>query len=113
MKRDMEVIRKLILALEAAEFGVSSDEIDLGIDNAVVEYHMRLMAQANLITVDTLRCGIMFKEMTWAGHDFADTCRDDTVWRRTTKEVKEKSKSVSFDVLLALLKAAATKLLIE
>lgn len=40
--------------------------------------------------------------VTWAGHEFLDTARNETVWTRTKELVKEKGGSASFEVVKAL-----------
>ncbi len=109
MKRDMQVIRKLILYLEEAEPGCDSDDIDLELDTDVLEYHMRLMDEAGLICITPMRGGVIFNRMTWQGHDFADAARDDVVWKKTLRKVAETTKSVTFELLTHLLKGTLAK----
>ena len=112
MKRDMNVIRKLILFCETAENGTGSDDIDLDVDDDVLDYHLRLMDEAGLIKTQRTNSGVLFIRMTWTGHDFADACRDDVVWKRTMRTIAEKTKSVTFDVPLHVLKGTLTTTLL-
>ena len=113
MKRDMQVIRKLILACETAAPGSTSDEFDLGQDVDVIDYHLRLMGEAGLVKVQASLGVCIFLSVTWEGHDFADACRDDVVWKKTIKQIKSRTQSVSFDVLLQLLKGTLTNVLLD
>jgi len=83
MKRDMDLVRKILLAMEADQPVIMT----LGYDPDVVGHHVWLMEQGDLITVSAtsthddvgpvaLPCAI-----TWKGHEFLDAVRDDTVWQ--------------------------------
>lgn len=93
MKRDMDLIRDLLLAIEAdGQFnGLSIVEPsigDLGIteDNFyVIAYHLTLLIEAGIIEGrDGMRMP-MLRRLTWAGHDFVDSIRDPDVWMKTRK----------------------------
>lgn len=104
MKRDMDLIRELLLKLEALPIrqgGVvhialyeNDPEDDLRIDGFTfdqIEYHLNLIDQAGLIVGAGNRpmTGILFKSLSWEGHDFLDSIRDPEVWRKTRNGVKE------------------------
>ncbi|TXN73413.1 DUF2513 domain-containing protein [Methylobacterium sp. WL6] len=97
MKRDMSLIRELLLKLEVLEKStfdiatVSSSEPEITIDGYSVDqtdYHMSLLYEAGLITsgadTDMMMDGTwIFRRLTWSGHDFIETVRDPEVWKRT------------------------------
>ncbi len=95
MKRDMDLIRDLLLKLEALDVNafevatVSTENLDLdGYEAAQIDHHMALLYEAGLIVSgidqDALGEGTwVFRRVTWAGHDFLDTIRDPEVWKRT------------------------------
>lgn len=113
MKRDIGLVRKLILCLETNELPADSDELNLEVDQDAIDYHLRLMIEAGLIMGTTMRGGVIVSRLTWEGHDFADACRDDVVWKKTIRHIGEKTKSVTFDVLVSVLKGILTKTLME
>ena len=45
--------------------------------------------------------------LTWAGHEFLDNARNDTIWRGVLSKIKSAALTVSFDVLAELLKSGA------
>jgi hypothetical protein len=51
--------------------------------------------------------GAVIIRMTWAGHDFLDAARDDTVWRKAKDNVLKPGVSWTFDLLKQTLKALA------
>ncbi|MCJ2043501.1 DUF2513 domain-containing protein [Methylobacterium sp. J-078] len=97
MKRDMGLIRELLLKLEdlektSHEFAtINSSEPELQVDgfqSDQIDYHVSLLYEAGLITsgtdTDLMMDGTwIFRRLTWAGHDFLDTVRDPEVWKRT------------------------------
>lgn len=113
MKRDMELIRSLILSLETAESGTDSSDINIaGYDEKSIAYHMTLLTEGGFIRTSQMRAGVIFNAMTWSGHDFADACRDEGVWKKSISAVKDKAASASFDVLLSVLKSTLTTLIV-
>lgn len=117
MKRDFDVIRKILLDVEEAKDleGVYAPKIE-NVEEEVVKYHLLLMRDAGLIDgieVSTLGDGFNLRRinMTWAGHDFLDSARNDTVWKKTQKTIKESIGSVSLDVLKSLLRKEALQFL--
>jgi hypothetical protein len=106
----MELIRRIVLAVEDSPTGYAQD--DLGIDDRTPEeiaYHAHLMIQAGLATgVETTHMGssspsAQITSLTWEGHEFADAARDETRWKKAMGIVQAKGGAVGFDVLKDLL----------
>ena len=114
MKRDMDLVRKIILAIESHEHG-SMDEMVVvdGYSDEQVGYHAHLMLQAGLIdgfdisARDENSPTVQPTSLTWAGHEFADNARNDTTWNKAKTTVAEKVGTVAFGVLTELLKKIA------
>ena len=93
MKRDMDLIRELMLKLEVFPSGVlrfRADSAEIQVDGhtpAEVFYHLGLIKEARLIHSEgSGRMGsIEFAGLTWAGHDFLDSVRSADVWDKTKK----------------------------
>ena len=97
MKRDMGLIRELLLKLEVIEKStfdivtIGSSEPEIAVEGYSVDqadYHMSLLYEAGLITSGTDTDAMMdgtwiFRRLTWSGHDFLETVRDPEVWKRT------------------------------
>jgi hypothetical protein len=115
MKRDWEVIRKILLKIEelpTEDSTFSSHELE-GIDNAIVAFQMRLMLDSGLIE-GSCRDAIggapychAFR-LTWAGCEFLDAIRRDTVWN----EIKKQAKTKTVDLPIGIINSVA-KVLIE
>lgn len=114
MKRDMDVIRRIVLEVEAMDSGhalVSSD----GLDEATFAAHAVWMEEAGLIKAniqDRLSGGppkVLIRRLTWAGCEFADAVRSDTLWKKAKDNVMKPSMSFTFDVLKEWLKTEITQ----
>lgn len=92
MRRDMDLIRKLVLKIEELTTGPNDlfiakpSELGLaGYTDAEIQYHFDLMVEGGLI--DTGGAipfnNIRFRRLTVAGHDFVDSVRDDAIWAKT------------------------------
>ena len=108
MKRDMELVRKLLFFAEADR---KDDELceEYGLD--VVAGHVAILLDAGLI-VGSAPAGQSGRpiasdiiRLTWAGHEFLDNARNDKVWNRVMATVKNAVTTVSFEVLVEMLKA--------
>lgn len=94
MKRDMDLVRKILLRLEDHESGFAPDE--LAIDSYTddqVGYHVYLMGQAGLLEVAD-RTGLSSRtpcalplNLTWDGHEFIANAREETNWLQAKKVV--------------------------
>lgn len=106
MKRDFELIRKLILATESDSQG--KIEID-GYSKEQVGYHTYLLVDAGLakgIDVTTTHDVLpqwQILHLTSAGHDFADAARNESIWQKAKEIVKDKTGGVTIDVMKQVL----------
>jgi hypothetical protein len=116
VKRNIDLVRAILLALEAHESGFAPDPFTVaGYDQETIQHHVWLMAQGDLVTAhDVTAQGdaspvALPGSITWAGHDFLDTVRNDKVWRKLKAELKDRGLSLPFSLLQALaLKIAAS-----
>jgi hypothetical protein len=96
MKRDMDLVRELLLKLEAEPLDgdlYSVDPEGLGITGRTHEeiaYHMVLLIDGGLLDAERDMSGqFAARKLTWAGHDFLDSVRDPKIWRATKDRVKQ------------------------
>lgn len=109
MKRDLDLIRKILLAIEDHPQGYAPDLKFDGYTDEQIGYQSYLLIDAGLAQgQDMAGFGStgpnskIFK-LTWAGHEFADAARNDKLWTKAMGIVKEKGGSVTMDVLKDLL----------
>ncbi len=86
MKRDMDLVRMILLAVEAGP-ALAPDRLEIQTydDDEIIAYHLLIMGEAGLLIVldGTGLGGIDATpvRMTWAGHEFLELVRDDSRWR--------------------------------
>ncbi|TXI24317.1 MAG: DUF2513 domain-containing protein [Nitrosomonas sp.] len=116
MKRDLDLVRSILFAMEANESGFYNQVPDIaGHTTEEVAYHIYLMGQAGLITTEettTINCrspSAIAMSITWAGHDFLDSVKDETLWNKAKSKVIKPATGVAFEVLVAWLKDEAKR----
>jgi hypothetical protein len=112
MKRDIELVRKLLIYLEEKPNDKIIMKLELnGHDKNEVMYHFILMDQAGLIRcereVSSTTSDRVIKvyplSLTWQGHEFLEASRNEKTWSKAKALIKSKSGGIAFDVLKALL----------
>jgi len=111
MRRDMDLVRKILLDMERKSFEELGAEIHIpGYSQLDIHHHLKLMTQAGLIEAANISANndeyFIPTDITWYGHDFMDAARDDTRWNKA-KSVAGKVGGVAFDILREILKELA------
>lgn len=108
MKRDMDLARDILLAVEnyAEPNGYADIKIE-GHSNEEVSYHIKLLWQAELIEAfdmtDTGGFDWKAKSLTWKGHEFLEAARNNSRWDTAKKYILEKGGGLTFDILKTVL----------
>ena len=106
MKRDLDLIRLILLDLEKEE------EVSLAAySDAQITYHKALAYEAGLAEgrvheKDGLPDLAILLRLTWAGHEFLDEARSETTWNKAKSIVKEKGMSISVEAMKIALSEA-------
>ena len=109
MKRDMELIRLLLLEKEADK---APPELSQYSDADII-YNYELMDDAGLIvatfTKDSsgIAVGASVYRMTWAGHEFLDATKNSEVWKLAKEHIIKPGVSWTFQILVEWLKREA------
>lgn len=104
MKRDMDLIREMLLLIEknpnVPPYSLEVDDfLNLNSDPSIISFHMELMSEAGLVELN--RASHCVLRLTFAGYDYLDSVRNAKIWRN----VKEKVKVVggaTFDIIKAV-----------
>jgi|688.fasta_scaffold227839_3 hypothetical protein len=107
MKRDWDIIREVLLKIESSQAHTSISSNDFECSNELIAYHMTLMFEAGLIgraNATTLDGHVYVERMTWQGHEFLDSIRDDTIWGKTKEKAVSKGLSLTFDIVISIAK---------
>ena len=118
MKRDMELCRKILFAIE--EQYVDTALHNLQIPEQTMEqvaYHCKILKEAGLITnykalfASNHIVGFGVGSLTWEGHDFLDKIREDTIWNKTKGLIKGKALPMTLDVIKEIATAVISETL--
>lgn len=119
MKRDMDLCRRILKAIEAfAEDGEPQDgardwtdvEAERGFSLTACLHHVWLLQEAGLLHGIEVQAGGQFlplgsaRCLTWAGHEFLAAAENETRWNEAKKYASEKAAGLSLQVLTATLR---------
>lgn len=121
MKRDLDLIRRILLMVESSNVGqkVTLEDFrgDFSERLSEVSAHVELLERAGYL--DTLEVQpemsvvgpqeFFITKLEWAGHDYLDAIRDEGIWKKT----QHKLKSVGGSASLEIVKAVAIKLVAD
>lgn len=106
MKRDMELIRNILIKIEDEVDNTVKHNISIdGYSMEQVAYHCSLLYDGNLINDYAARYadGKLYifgvGRLTWEGHEFLDKIKSDTIWNKTKDIVIKKGLPLAIDVL--------------
>ncbi|OFV71408.1 MULTISPECIES: DUF2513 domain-containing protein [Acetobacterium] len=127
MKRDMELIRKILLTVEEkyVDTWLHSNEIEIdGYDMKTIGYHCAVLHDAGLLydykgqygDGELLQFGV--GRLTWDGHEFLEKIKSDTVWNKTKDTITTKGipfvldavKEIATSITTSMIKTAITGL---
>lgn len=107
MKRDLDLVRQLLLDIEGhgPECSLTSLRTGMAQDaDERVRYHLRLMIDAGLLKeLDRTASGVPCVRLTHAGHELAELARSDARWREAKWVAQETTGGQSLTVVRGLL----------
>lgn len=118
MKRDMDLVRKILFDLGDSEFYSNMDYPRIeGYSEDQIKHHVFIMKDAGLLifTEGKKVEGFFGKtedwdlRLTWEGHEFLEKVRDEKLWKSIVKTTIKKTGGLSFDILKAILIATLKK----
>lgn len=110
MRRNPDLIRQIALATEALKPSESLDKLE-GVDPFEYAAHVELMKDAGLVEAIIVKgfggvaAHAIVNRLTWAGCDFLDAARSETIWKKAKESVIAPTASWTFDILKEWLKA--------
>ena len=106
MKRDMELIRKILFKIEEDYVGTALSNLSIEeFDRNTVAYHCKLLNEAGFI--DDYKANYANGQiwrftvggLTWNGYDYLDKIRQDTIWNKTKEIITKKGLPMVIDVI--------------
>lgn len=112
MKRDMDLVREILLDIESVPAGCDWEPKDYGKSRCEVLHHIRIMSEAGLLSgklhvESDDSFFVVHMHITWHGYEFLDASRNGMIWDSVKQKALEKGVSLTFDGLLGALKSAA------
>jgi hypothetical protein len=92
MKRDMELVREILLRVEEIPFDGAFHDIGVeGRSPKEISYRVMLLHEAGLI--EAMDLGVCWRPMrlTHSGHEFLDAARSETVWKNAKTAVVKRT----------------------
>ena len=112
MKRDFELVRKLLFFFEEkpGPESISVPPIE-GYSEHEIMYHCILLHDAGLLRCEPMKSSTSDRviqvipfDLTWEGHEFLDKIRSDTIWSKVKSQVQDKGGTLSFNLISELAK---------
>lgn len=104
MKRDMDLIRKVMLEAEKTKdpYELIDPKIE-GYNETEISYHIALLDDAGLLHGQDRSAIGVFRwsagMLTWAGHEFVEAVRDEDAWKQARSIVEKSGTGIVFEVL--------------
>jgi len=118
MTRDWDVIREILIKLEDSTSPSSILQLSdfPSEQRKIISYHSELLIEAGLINGEMIKTmgretpEFLITRLTWNGHEFLDTIKNDTVWTKTKKSFNKSGISMSFEIIKSVATDTATTL---
>jgi len=111
MKRDMDLVRALLMRVESEHSARAPEKIEInGYTEEQIGYHAFLLNEAGLVkAVEMTSMGSPSPEariirLTWDGHEFLDSAREPARWEKA-KDLVNKVGGASIQLWMAVLTA--------
>ncbi|PQL09583.1 DUF2513 domain-containing protein [Veillonella sp. T11011-6] len=118
MKRDFDLIRNILLQIEASTSTnlTIGNFIELAPEN-ILAYHIHLIYEAGFIEAYDITCignNYPMYQIQWltnAGHDYLDAVRNDNIWKDTKDNLLKIGGSASLEVIKTIASNIALKII--
>ena len=113
MKRDLDLVRQILLQIEALPAGPPAQYRMSEIEDPVLLAHFELVLASGLVNGKISRSQssrgdvISISGLTWEGHEWIETVRSQSVWDETKSTLLDSGAALTYD----LTKAVATRIL--
>lgn len=111
MKRDMDLVRDILLKAESMPVGPPMLYRIGEVEDLVLLHHLEMLIEAGLLRGKISRSQgtrgdiIGISGLTWEGHEWIETVRSDRVWAETKETLSKDDGAMTFE----LAKAVATR----
>lgn len=114
LKRDVDLIRSILIAMENESCGFPSGDLQIaGFTDEQIGFHVYLLGQAGFARVadtsdtENFLPSAIPLSITWSGYEFLEAAKDENLWKKAKEIVIKPAGGVAFGVLVEWLKAEA------
>lgn len=107
MKRDLDLLRAILLRIEEAESNIENHNFyDLD-DPTIVDFHICLLIDAGFVSAIDISNNVapyyfIIQRLTFAGCEYLDSVRSTTIWEQVKQKLSAVGGSASLDVITSL-----------
>ena len=112
MKRDMDLVRLILLEIEDKYRSTAIYDLAIdGYDTEMVAYHCKILYEAGLISdykaqyADNEIYVFGVGSLTWDGNDFLEKIRDDSQWKKVKETITKKGLPLVIDTIKSVANA--------
>ncbi len=112
MKRDMDLVRLILLKIEDRYHSTAIYNLTIdGYDTETIAYHCKILNEAGLISDYNARYAgdeiyvFGVGPLTWDGNDFLDKIRDDSQWKKVKDTISQKGLPLVIDTIKSVTNA--------
>ncbi|GAL27696.1 hypothetical protein JCM19239_3300 [Vibrio variabilis] len=118
MKRDMDLVRDILLYLEEKPswVGTITNQLEGRRHDLAWHYHCMMLIDAGLVegkVIPKSTTGDSFtvrvNALSWSGHELLETIRNDTVWSKTKLRIKQTSGTMSIEMIKSVANGFVSK----
>ncbi|MCB5725314.1 DUF2513 domain-containing protein [Mitsuokella jalaludinii] len=112
MKRDLDLLRNMLLKMESLDSSHGTVRLytfkDLCDDEAVLSLHIHLLLDAgfieatDIVHLDDAVDDFLITRITFDGYDYLDSIRNDSIWNEVKQKISSVGGSVSLDIVKEL-----------
>lgn len=115
MKRDMELVRLILLKIEKEYRSTALYNLEInGYDTETIAYHCEILHEAGLLSdydalyADEQICNFAVGSLTWEGNDFLDKIRDNSQWKKIKDTIRQKGLPLVIETIKTISTALVT-----
>ena len=115
MKRDMDLVRLILLKIEEEYKSTALINLSIdGYDMDTVAYHCKILHEAGFVSnYNASYAGdelyiFSVGALTWEGNDYLDLVRDNSLWKKTKETITKKGLPLVFDTIKTIADAFIT-----
>ena len=112
MKRDMDLVRLILLEIEDKYSSTAIYDLAIDVyDTEMVAYHCKILYEAGLISdykaqyADNEIYVFGVGSLTWDGNDFLEKIRDDSQWKKVKETITKKGLPLVVDTIKSVANA--------